>query len=75
MARLTAAGRARLHAKSFALPGQRKYPIQDAAHARNALAMVARYGTAAQKAKVRAAVRRRYPGVLQAHDARARKRG
>jgi len=49
--------------KSFALPGKRKYRIDDAAHARNALARVAQHGTAAEKTRVRAAVRRKYPSI------------
>jgi hypothetical protein len=65
MARLTTKGRRRLRSGSFALPKSRKYPIHDRAHARNALARVAQHGTAAQKRAVRAAVRRRYPGIKQ----------
>lgn len=49
--------------KSFALPGQRKYPIPDKAHARNALARVAQHGTEEEQKKVRAAVRTRFPGI------------
>ncbi len=37
--------RKKLSTKSFALPGKRKYPIPDKAHARNALARVAQNGT------------------------------
>lgn len=70
MAKLTAAGRKRISSSSFALPG-RRYPIEDKAHARNALARVSQYGTASQKAKVRAAVRRKYPGI----GGRKKKRG
>jgi hypothetical protein len=62
MARLTAATRDRLPTASFALPG-RRYPINDASHARNALSRVSQYGTPRQKATVRAAVHRRYPGI------------
>lgn len=63
MARLTTKRRAKLKRSSFALPGKRAYPIHDAAHARNALARVARHGTAAQKRTVRKAVKRRYPSI------------
>lgn len=59
---LDAKARKAIPAKSFALPG-RRYPIEDAAHARNALSRVAQNGTPAEKAKVRAAVRNRYPGI------------
>lgn len=73
MAKLTAAGRKRLSSSSFALPG-RRYPIPDRSHARNALARVSEYGTPSQKAKVRAAVRRKYPGIGVAKRGK-RKRG
>jgi hypothetical protein len=55
--------RKKLAKKSFALPGKRKYPIPDKAHARNALARVAQHGTPEEKKKVRAAVRRRFPSL------------
>lgn len=47
--------------KTFALPDERKYPIPDSSHARNALARVAQYGTDDEKEKVRAAVYRKFP--------------
>jgi hypothetical protein len=59
---LDAKARKAIPAKSFALPG-RRYPIEDKAHARNALARVSQYGTPAEKATVRAAVHRKYPGI------------
>lgn len=59
---LTARGRAHIADKNFALPGGR-YPIQDAAHARNALARVSQFGTAAEKEIVRRKVARKYPGI------------
>ena len=62
MAVLTAAGRKRIAKGNFALPGGR-YPIHDAVHARNALARVAQHGTPAEQQKVKAAVRRKYPGI------------
>lgn len=55
--------RKKLSKKSFALPGKRKYPIPDKAHARNALARVAQHGTPAEQKKVKAAVRKRFPGI------------
>lgn len=61
--RNTKAGRAKMKSSSFALPGKKKYRIDDAAHARNALARVAQHGTPAEKAKVRAAVKRKYPSI------------
>lgn len=63
MARLTPRGRKRIKRSNFALPRERKYPIHDIAHARNALARVAQYGTASEKRRVRAAVARKYPSL------------
>lgn len=62
MAKLTAAGRKRIKASNFALPG-RKYPIHDRAHAKAALSMVERHGTPAQKKTVRRKVTKRYPSI------------
>ena len=55
--------RKNLKKSSFALPDQEKYPIPDIEHARNALARVAQYGTAAEQKKVRAAVEKKYPSL------------
>jgi len=55
--------RKKLKKGSFALPGKRKYPIPDKAHARNALARVAQHGTPAEQKKVKAAVKKRYPSI------------
>lgn len=63
MAKLTARGRKRIKRSNFALPKERKYPIHDLAHARNALARVAQYGTASEKRRVRAAVVKKYPSL------------
>lgn len=38
MAKLTSSGRSALRDKQFALPGERKYPVHDRAHAINAKA-------------------------------------
>jgi len=54
---------AKLTGSQFAMPAQRKYPINDKAHARNALARVAQSGTPAQQKQVRAAVKRKYPSI------------
>jgi hypothetical protein len=62
VAKLTAKGRKRIKGSNFALPG-RRYPIHDASHARNALSRVSQHGTDKEKARVRAAVKRRYPGI------------
>lgn len=66
MAKLTAARRNALPSKSFAGP-DRSYPIEDASHARNALARVSQHGTDALKARVRAKVHAKFPGIAQ-HD-------
>ena len=62
MAKLTAKKRNALPAKTFAGP-DRSYPVNDASHARNALARVSQHGTEALKARVRAIVHRKYPGI------------
>lgn len=63
MARLTTRGRKRVKRSNFALPKQRKYPIHDKTHARNALSRVAQHGSPSQKKRVRAAVYRKYPSL------------
>jgi hypothetical protein len=72
MADLTAKRREALPKSKFALPGKGEgksgkgsgsYPIPDASHARNALARVAQHGSSSEKAKVRAAVARKFPGI------------
>jgi hypothetical protein len=63
MAKLSSDKRKSLHAKSFAEPSEKKYPIEDKAHARNALSRVAQSGTAEEKAKVKAAVKKKYPSI------------
>lgn len=60
--KLTTKTRKAIPTGSFALPG-RRYPIEDASHARNALARVSEYGTPAEKATVQGAVRRRYQSI------------
>ena len=63
MAKLSGAARKALPSKSFAEPDKRKYPIENEAHARNALARVAQSGTPTEKAKVKAAVKKKYPSI------------
>lgn len=62
MARLTTARRKALPTSTFAGP-HRSYPIPDMSHARNALARASQFATPTVKAKVRAAVHRRYPSI------------
>lgn len=59
---LSAAQRKKLPKKDFAL-GAGRYPIPNKSHARNALARVSQYGTSSEKAKVRAAVHRKFPDI------------
>lgn len=61
--RNTEAGRAKMAASSFAIPEKKEYRIDDAAHARNALARVAQNGTPAEQAQVRKAVAKKYPSI------------
>jgi hypothetical protein len=63
MAKLSSGARKALPTKSFAEPDKRKYPIEDEAHARNALSRVAQSGAPAEKAKVKAAVKKKYPSL------------
>ncbi len=51
-AKNTKAGRKKMPPGDFGLPGQKKYRIDDAAHARVALGRVAQNGTAAEKKQV-----------------------
>lgn len=60
---LKAKQRNALPASDFAEPGQRKYPINDTSHARNALARAAQHASPAEAAKIRAKVHKKYPGM------------
>ena len=62
MAKLTTKARKHIAAKNFAGP-DRSYPIEDASHARNALARVSQHGSSDLKARVRAKVHAKYPGI------------
>jgi len=72
MAKLSSSRRQKMPSSQFALPGKGEgkggkgagsYPINDAAHARNALARVAQHGTSEEKAQVRAKVKARFPNI------------
>ena len=65
MAKLSKAARKKIPTSEFALPG-RRYPIEDKAHARNAIARVSQKGTPAEKAAVLRKVGQAYPGLNQA---------
>ena len=69
---LSAAERRALPNKDFALPGKGEgpqgkqagsYPIPDEKHARSALSLVSQHGTPEEKAKVRAKVKKKFPGI------------
>lgn len=60
---LSSKAKKKLKPTDYAIPSQKKYPIPDAAHARNALARVAQFGTPAEKAQVRAAVKKKFPNI------------
>jgi hypothetical protein len=60
MAKLTAEQRNALPASDFVFPADRRFPIHDRAHAMNALARAA---GKPEEAKVRAAVKARFPGI------------
>lgn len=63
MAKLSRKKRKRLKKSQFAIPSKRKYPINDKAHARNALSRVSQHGSPSEKRQVRAAVKRKYPSI------------
>ena len=70
---LTAATRAKVPKKDFAIPNKAEgkdekkesgnYPIPDRKHARAALGLVGMHGTPAEKAQVRAKVHAKYPDM------------
>jgi hypothetical protein len=61
-AELDAKKRNALDDSDFALPG-RKYPIPDESHARSALQRVKQFGSPGDQAKVKAAVKRKFPDM------------
>jgi hypothetical protein len=56
MALLTAFARKKIPTSQFALPGQRKYPIEDAVHARNAISRAAQQRNAGNLSSAEAAM-------------------
>lgn len=77
--KLSAHERQAMSRSDFALPGKGSgpkgagsgsYPINDASHARNALSRVSQFGSSAEKAKVRAAVARKFPDIGSRADKR-----
>lgn len=70
MAKLTAKARKAIPAKNFALPGGR-YPIEDASHARNALARASANASPSEQATIRRKVKAKYPGIQVASGKKA----
>lgn len=64
MAKLTTKARKAIPTKSFALPG-RKYPIEDKAHARNALARASQFASPSQLARIKSMVAKKFPSIKQ----------
>lgn len=62
MAKLTAKERNSLPTSAFAGP-DRSYPIENASHARNALARAAQHALPALKAKIAAKVHKKFPDI------------
>lgn len=60
--KLTAARRKALPNSDFAMAG-RKYPVNNKSHAIDALSRVSANGSPAMKAKVKVAVRKKFPGI------------
>lgn len=62
MAKLSSKARSNLPASAFAGPG-RSYPVQDASHARNALARAAQHAPKSLQTKIKAKVRKKFPSI------------
>jgi len=63
--KLDTADRNKIKEKNFALPEERKYPIEDKEHAQNALARVSQHGTPAEQEEVRKKVYAKYPELAE----------
>ncbi len=63
MGKITAKRRKRMKSSTFALPKERKFPIPDAAHARNALSRVSQHGSPSEVKRVKAAVHKKFPSI------------
>ena len=63
MANLTTAKRNALPNSAFAEPKERKYPIEDASHARNALSRSSQFGSEALQTKVKKRIVKKFPGI------------
>lgn len=61
--KMTAAKRKRLASKTFAIRGERAYPMDTLGRARNARARVRQHGTPAEQKRVFNATARKYPSL------------
>jgi hypothetical protein len=61
--KLTSKARNALPSGDFVFAKERRYPIHDANHARNALARVSQHGSPEEQKRVRAAVHAKYPEI------------
>ena len=73
MSKLTTGERNSLPDSDFAIPEDRAYPIQDKSHADNALSRVSGNGTPEEKARVRAAVKRKFNMLREKQKAKRKK--
>lgn len=53
-----------LKPSDYAMPDRMAYPIHDEAHARTSLKRVNKFGTDKEKKQVKAAIDKRFPGVV-----------
>ncbi len=65
MAAFTQKQKSNLPGSEYVFPKEKKYPINDLAHAKAALARVQQFGTRVEKVAVFAAVRKRYGSKMQ----------
>lgn len=65
---LTAAARSQIDTSNFVFPKERRYPIHDRDHALAALGLSKMKGTSAEHTAVRAAVMKKYPGLVKDRD-------
>jgi hypothetical protein len=72
--KLTAKKRNSLPASDFAGPG-RSYPVNNLSHARNALARASGNAGPGLKAKIRAKVHKKFPGIKQHDESRMKMDG
>lgn len=57
--------RSKMPARSFAVPGEKKYPVTSVKQARNAIARVEQHGSPAEKKAVYSKVKSKYPALAK----------